>query len=70
MIIEGPVRLKGATCTSFDDHRIAMALTIAGLIAEGDTVIDGADCIAISFPEFADTVTALAGPGALSRIGE
>jgi 3-phosphoshikimate 1-carboxyvinyltransferase len=70
LIVEGPVRLKAAACSSFGDHRIAMALTVAGLIAEGDTVIDDADCVAISFPEFADIVTALAGAGALSRIGE
>lgn len=65
MIIEGPVRLQGAEVESRHDHRIAMALSIAGLIAEGDTVIRDAGCVAISFPEFADTVRGLCGVDSL-----
>lgn len=50
--IEGPTPLK-ATCIAADgDHRIAMAFAVAGLIAEGETLIDGADSIATSYPEF------------------
>jgi 3-phosphoshikimate 1-carboxyvinyltransferase len=50
--VEGPTKLSGNLCTSYGDHRVAMALTIAGLIAEGVTKVDRAECINISFPEF------------------
>lgn len=65
MIIEGPVRLQAAEVESRHDHRIAMALSIAGLIAEGDTVVRDADCVAISLPEFADIVHGLCGADSL-----
>ena len=51
-IINGPTKLKGATVESFDDHRIAMMLSIAGLIAEGKTEILNSDCVKISFTNF------------------
>ena len=51
-IINGPTKLKGATVESFDDHRIAMMLSIAGLIAEGETEILNSDCVKISFANF------------------
>jgi len=44
--------LKGAVVDSFKDHRIAMAFAVAGLLAEGETEIVGADCVNISFPGF------------------
>lgn len=49
---EGGKKLKGAFIETFNDHRIAMAFSIAGLIAEGETVIDNPDCVKISFPNF------------------
>jgi 3-phosphoshikimate 1-carboxyvinyltransferase len=52
--VVGPTKLRGATIDSFGDHRIAMAFTVAALIADGETEIKGADCVAISFPEFFD----------------
>ncbi len=52
MIIEGPVTLRGAELDSFGDHRIAMAFTIAGMLAEGETKISNTACIATSFPGF------------------
>jgi 3-phosphoshikimate 1-carboxyvinyltransferase len=52
LIIEGPTRLKGAGGQSFNDHRLAMTLVIAALIAEGETSVDNLDCIQISYPEF------------------
>jgi 3-phosphoshikimate 1-carboxyvinyltransferase len=58
-IVEGPTRLHGATVASHGDHRIAMMLAVAGLIAEGETVIDDAGCAAISWPEFAETMRSL-----------
>jgi 3-phosphoshikimate 1-carboxyvinyltransferase len=50
--VAGPARLRGAEIDSRGDHRIAMAFSVAGLIAEGNTEIKGADCVAVSFPEF------------------
>jgi 3-phosphoshikimate 1-carboxyvinyltransferase len=49
--------LKGATIDSFGDHRIAMAFSIAGLFADGETDIIGAECAAVSFPEFYETLS-------------
>ncbi len=50
--IQGPARLRAATVDSHGDHRIAMALAVAGLAASGPTTIEGADCVAVSYPEF------------------
>jgi 3-phosphoshikimate 1-carboxyvinyltransferase len=50
--IPGGQRLHGAEMNSYDDHRIAMAFAIAALRAEGDSVIRGAECVAISYPGF------------------
>jgi len=52
VIINGPCKLRGAEVYSYKDHRIAMALTIAGLIAERPTLIKEAQCVDISFPQF------------------
>lgn len=57
--ITDPQRLKGARLDSRRDHRIAMAFAVAGLIAEGETVIDGHECAAVSFPAFFDTLDSL-----------
>ena len=54
MIISGGRKLKGAVVDSYGDHRIAMAFAIAGLYAEGETVIKNTDCIATSYPGFED----------------
>jgi 3-phosphoshikimate 1-carboxyvinyltransferase len=51
-IVEGPTPLKGAVVDSYGDHRLAMALAVAGMIAGGETVIENSDCIADSFPGF------------------
>ena len=58
-VVEGPTPLRGAVVDSHADHRLAMALTVAGLIAEGETVVRGAKCIEDSFPGFEDTFGAL-----------
>ncbi len=55
-VVHGPTRLKGATVWSHGDHRLAMALTIAGLIAEGSTIVKDAACSADSFPGFVETM--------------
>lgn len=52
MIIEGGYPLHGAVIDSRLDHRIAMSFAIAGLAADGETEILGADCVKISFPGF------------------
>lgn len=48
----GRARLRGAQIRTHGDHRIAMAFTIAALLAEGETELDDAECVSISFPEF------------------
>lgn len=50
--VAGPVELRGAKIDPHGDHRIAMAFTIAGLIADGETEITDSECVAVSFPEF------------------
>ncbi len=57
--VSGPVRLYGAEVDSHDDHRLGMALAVAGLVTHGETLIDRADCVADSFPDFVETMQAL-----------
>lgn len=52
MIIKGGTTLKGAKINSYLDHRIAMAFSIAGLIAEGETDILDSQCVDVSYPAF------------------
>jgi 3-phosphoshikimate 1-carboxyvinyltransferase len=55
-VISGPQKLVGGTVDSAGDHRIAMAFSIAGLIADGITEVVGADCASVSFPEFYESL--------------
>ena len=57
--VNGPTRLQGAVCESYNDHRIAMSLAVAALLAEGKTVIKTSECIDISFPGFEKTLQKL-----------
>jgi 3-phosphoshikimate 1-carboxyvinyltransferase len=50
--IHGPAPLRGARVASFGDHRIAMAFAIAGLFADGETIVQDADCVRESYPGF------------------
>jgi 3-phosphoshikimate 1-carboxyvinyltransferase len=50
--VNGRARLNGAKIDPRGDHRIAMAFGVAGLLAEGETEIEDADCVDVSFPEF------------------
>jgi len=50
--VHGPAALHGATVESQGDHRVAMALAVAALVASGPTTIEGADCVAVSYPNF------------------
>lgn len=61
MDISGPCELKGATIQAGGDHRIAMAFAIAGLVAEEETVIEGAESIATSYPDFERHLRSLSG---------
>ena len=61
MEIEGGLPLHGARLRCFGDHRIAMAFAIAGLFAEGETLIEDVDCVATSYPTFGSTLDAVLG---------
>ncbi|MCI8815082.1 MAG: 3-phosphoshikimate 1-carboxyvinyltransferase, partial [Lachnospiraceae bacterium] len=52
MIIRGGAALTGTRIHTYKDHRIAMSFAIAGLAADGVTVIEDADCVNISYPGF------------------
>lgn len=54
-------RLKGCRVSGHDDHRVVMALAVAGLNIEGDTVIDTAEAVNITFPEFPELIRACGG---------
>jgi 3-phosphoshikimate 1-carboxyvinyltransferase len=52
MTIHGGKPLRGAVVESSGDHRLAMTLAIAGLLASRETVVEGAECVEISYPSF------------------
>ncbi|MGO0122431.1 3-phosphoshikimate 1-carboxyvinyltransferase [Desulfothermobacter acidiphilus] len=60
MVIRGGKPLRGGRVHSHGDHRVAMALAVAGLTAMSETVIEGAEVIDISFPNFPHLFAALA----------
>ena len=51
--------LEGATVSGHADHRIVMALSVAGVVADGETTVAGADHVDVSFPAFFETLSAL-----------
>lgn len=57
--IIGGSPLRGAKMDSFGDHRIAMAFAIAGLFADGETIITGTECVNTSYPSFYATLEGL-----------
>jgi 3-phosphoshikimate 1-carboxyvinyltransferase len=59
LVIEGGKPLQGAVTHSWGDHRMAMALTIAGLVASAPLIVEDAACIDVSFPGFVDTLRSL-----------
>ncbi len=59
LIIEGPRPLTPARVDSHGDHRMAMALAVASLVAGSQTVIENTDCIDISFPNFFELIKKL-----------
>ena len=56
MIITGVKKLKGAEIESYNDHRIAMSMAIAGLCSDGETIIKNSECVDISFPSFFELI--------------
>lgn len=61
-VVRGPTPLHGAIVDSHGDHRIAMSLTVAGLVAQGETIVRNASCIADSFPGFVETMQHIEAP--------
>ncbi|RMF26443.1 MAG: 3-phosphoshikimate 1-carboxyvinyltransferase, partial [Chloroflexi bacterium] len=58
-VVQGATPLRGAVVDSHGDHRLAMALGVAGLLAEGETVVLGAEAIGDSYPGFVEAMQAL-----------
>jgi 3-phosphoshikimate 1-carboxyvinyltransferase len=58
-VIEGPQKLSGARIKSLGDHRIAMAFSIAALVADGETQIEEPECVSVSYPGFFKDLEAL-----------
>jgi 3-phosphoshikimate 1-carboxyvinyltransferase len=67
MAITGGSPLKGAQLQSHHDHRIAMAFSIAGLFASGETVMEGTDCVNTSYPGFEQTLRVMQKGGKMKR---
>ena len=61
MVIHGAGRLVGGACQSHGDHRLAMSLGVAGLLAKGETVVRDAQAATVSYPEFWQHLESLAG---------
>ena len=59
MSIQGGAELSGAEVRSHGDHRIAMTMAVAGLVARGETTVDGAEAADVSYPDFWETMAAL-----------
>jgi len=58
-VVYGPTRLHGAEVDSHGDHRLGMALAVAALVAEGETVLRRASCVKDSYPTFWETLYTL-----------
>ncbi len=65
MVIQGSGRLTGTACQSHGDHRLAMALAVAGTLAGGRTTVHGADAATVSYPDFWQHLAQLCGNGQL-----
>lgn len=50
--IHGPCAMHAGRVSSYGDHRVAMAMAVAALMARGDTIIEGASDVAVSYPDF------------------
>ena len=61
-VIEGGGGLRGANVSGEGDHRLTMALGMAGLLAEGDTVVEDEESVAVSYPNFWQDLAEVSGP--------
>ena len=61
MVIRGTGRLRGASCQSHGDHRLAMSMAVCGLLADGEVEVQGAGDASISYPSFWDDLDLFAG---------
>jgi 3-phosphoshikimate 1-carboxyvinyltransferase len=62
-VIEGDGALRGAAVTGSGDHRMTMALAVAGLLAEGETVVEDGNAVGVSYPAFWHDLASIADPG-------
>lgn len=58
--VDGPAELHGERVSSHHDHRVAMAMAVAGLMARGETVIEDASCAGVSFPNYWQALASVA----------
>jgi 3-phosphoshikimate 1-carboxyvinyltransferase len=58
LVVEGKTAIVGGRISSEGDHRLAMAFAVAGLAAEDELIIEGGECIAVSFPLFVEKLSA------------
>ena len=59
MVVQGGARLRAGAVGSSGDHRLAMLAAVAGLLAEGETVVGGAEAVQVSYPDFWRTLARL-----------
>ena len=59
LVIRGNGGLRGARVSGCGDHRIVMSLAVAGLAAQGETVIDGAEDAGVTWPGFIPSLQAI-----------
>ena len=59
--VEGGRKLEGASVESHGDHRVAMALAVAGLSARGGIALSGEECVKVSFPGFFESLEKIGG---------
>jgi 3-phosphoshikimate 1-carboxyvinyltransferase len=61
LAVSGPTALTGARLSSLGDHRLAMTWAVAGLIARGETIVEGFEAVEVSYPRFAADLAVLGG---------
>jgi 3-phosphoshikimate 1-carboxyvinyltransferase len=66
-VIDGRARASGGAADAVGDHRLVMAFAIVALTASGPSRIDGAECVAVSYPTFEEDLRRMVSPGAASR---
>ena len=64
LVIRGVERLRGGRVESFGDHRVAMAMAVAGCCSREGVTVEGTGCVATSFPGFVETLRSLGGDAA------